>query len=312
VSRGGGCVLRALDLRRDFDGTTAVDGVSFEVPTGSVFALLGPNGAGKTTTIRMLTCLIRPTSGTAQFDGLDVTRPGDAMEIRKQVGLLPETPGLYERLSAYKNLDFHARLYGMPKAARASSIERLLRMLGVWEKRDDAVTTFSKGMRQKIAIARAVVHGPKYLFLDEPTSSLDPEAAHTVREFILEQRAGGATVFLNTHNLAEAERVATHIGILNRSLRAVGTPDGLRARAGAAQLVTRVEGPAARFLPALGAAGFNDASADGSTLRVAAVDPSAAGPLISGALVGAGARLVEMRHERPPLEDAYLALVGAH
>jgi ABC-2 type transport system ATP-binding protein len=303
-------MLRAVELTRAFDGNTAVDRVSFEVPTGSVFALLGPNGAGKTTTVRMLTCLIRPTSGTAEFDGLDVTREADAMQVRAQVGLLPETPGLFERLSAYKNLDFHARLYGMPKAARASSIEELLRKLGVWERRDEAVSTFSKGMRQKIAIARALVHHPKYVFFDEPTANLDPEAAQTVREFIMAQRTEGATVFLNTHNLAEAERVATRIAILSRRLMAVGTPDDLRARAGPSRMAASVEGDAARLLPALAAAGVEGAWAEGSRLFVPAPDPGEVGPRVARACVEAGARLIELRHERPPLEQAYLALVG--
>jgi ABC-2 type transport system ATP-binding protein len=303
-------LLRVEALTRTFDGKTAVDGATFEVETGSVFALLGPNGAGKTTTVRMLTCLIRPTSGTATFDGLDITRPADAMQVRAQAGLLPESPGLFDRLSAYKNLDFHARLYGVPKAARASAIEELLRKLEVWDRRDDPVSTFSKGMRQKIAIARALVHHPKYVFLDEPTANLDPEAAQTVREFIVAQKAEGATVVLNTHNLAEAERVATRIGILNRRIMAVGTPEELRARAGPTRVVARVEGDASGLVEAATAAGLEGATASGSLLSAPAASPDEAGARLAAALQREGARLVELRHERPPLEQAYLALVG--
>jgi ABC-2 type transport system ATP-binding protein len=302
-------MIRANGLSRRFGLVEAVSDVSFDVPDGAVFALLGPNGAGKTTTIRMLTCLIAPTAGSASFDGLDITRPGDAMEIRRQVGLLPESPGLYERLSAYKNLDFHARLYGVPKAKRASNIERLLRLLDVWERRDDAVTTFSKGMRQKIAIARALVHEPKYLFLDEPTASLDPEASRTVREFILGLRADGATVFLNTHNLDEAERVATRIAVLRHRLMAIGTAEELRGRSGKREMVARVVGDAARYLEAIEAAGIVGGRAEADTVRVPAHDPEATGPAMTKALVGAGASVVSVEHWRPSLEEVYLGLV---
>lgn len=302
-------MIHANSLSRAFGLVQAVDHLTFEVPDGAVFALLGPNGAGKTTTVRMLTCLIAPTDGSATFDGLDITRPGDAMEIRKQVGLLPETPGLYERLSAYKNLDFHARLYGVPKAKRASNIERLLRLLDVWSRRDDAVTTFSKGMRQKIAIARALVHEPKYLFLDEPTASLDPEASRTVREFILGLKAEGATVFLNTHNLDEAERIATRIAVIKHRLMAVGTAEELRGRTGRREMVARVVGDASNYLTALEAAGVVGARAEGPDLRVPVADAESTGPRIAAALVGAGAKVVSMEHWRPSLEDVYLEMV---
>jgi len=304
-------LIRAHGLTRRFGHVEAVSDVTFEVPDEAVFALLGPNGAGKTTTVRMLTCLISPTGGSASFDGLDITAPGDTMEIRRQVGLLPETPGLYERLSAYKNLDFHARLYGVPKAKRASNIERLLTMLDVWGRRDDAVTTFSKGMRQKIAIARALVHEPKYLFLDEPTASLDPEASRTVRDFILGLRHEGATVFLNTHNLDEAERVATRIGILKHRLMAVGSAEDLRGRSGRREMVAQVVGGAARFLPAVEAAGLAGVRAEGAYLRVPVADPEATGPEVAAALVAAGARVVSLEHRRPSLEDVYLGWVEA-
>jgi ABC-2 type transport system ATP-binding protein len=231
------------------------------------------------------------------------------MEIRRQVGLLPESPGLYERLSAYKNLDFHARLYGVAKAKRASNIERLLTLLDVWGRRDDAVTTFSKGMRQKIAIARALVHEPKYLFLDEPTASLDPEASRTVRDFILGLRAQGATVFLNTHNLDEAERVATRIGVLKHRLMAVGSAEELRARTGRRELVARVVGEAAPYLAAAEKAGLVGARAEGPLLHLPAADPESTGPTLAGALVGAGAKVVSMEHRRPSLEEVYLSMV---
>src|SRR5438309_8233898 len=149
------------------------------------------------------------------------------MEIRKLVGLLPENVGLYNELSAFENLDFYARLYGVNEQDRRERIERFLRMLGLWEKRDVPTGVFSKGMKQKLAIARALVHNPQVLFLDEPTANLDPESSKTVREFILELKKEKRTIFLNTHNLDEAQRICDKIGILNTRLMATGTPEDL-------------------------------------------------------------------------------------
>src|SRR5208282_5604765 len=174
------------NLTRKFGDLTAVEGLTFRVSDGEIFGLLGPNGAGKTTAVRMLTCLISKTSGEARIGGFEIGNPTDSVQIRKMIGLVPDNVGLYEALSAYKNLDFYGKLYECPEAQRKEAIERFLRMLGVWDKRDVLVGTFSKGMKQKIAIARALIHDPQVLFMDEPTANLDPEAAKTVREFILQ------------------------------------------------------------------------------------------------------------------------------
>lgn len=303
-------MIRASGLSRSFDGLKAVEDVSFEVGTGEIFALLGPNGAGKTTTVRMLCCLIRPTKGSASVGGFDLSDPAALLEIRRRVGLLPESPGLYERLSAYRNLDFHARLYGMPSVRRASNIEKLLRMLDVWERRDDPVATFSKGMRQKIAIARALVHDPDYVFLDEPTASLDPEASITVRDFVRALRAEGRTFLINTHNLDEAERLATRIGILRQRLLAVGSAAELRALVGARRTAVILRGEAAPLLGGLADAGFSGASAQGNRLLVPVADAEKENPRIVRALATAGADIVELLEERASLEAVYLKLVG--
>src|SRR5271155_3672209 len=175
-------MIEVENLTKKFGEMTAVDSLTLSVAEGEIFGFLGPNGAGKTTTVRMLTCLISKTSGDASIDGHDVGKPSEAQEVRKIVGLLPESVGMYDDLSAYKNLDYYGRLYECTETQRRERIERFLRMLGLWDKKDLAVGTFSKGMKQKVAIARALIHNPKVVFLDEPTANLDPESSKTIRE----------------------------------------------------------------------------------------------------------------------------------
>ena len=215
------------NLTKKFGNLTAVDQLSIHVEEGEVFGFLGPNGAGKTTTVRMLCCLISKTSGEASIAGYDVDKEADSIKIRKLIGYVPDNVGLYDELSAYDNLDFYGKLYDCTEAQRKENIQRLLTMLGLWEKKDVAAGTFSKGMRQKLAIARSLVHDPQVLFMDEPTANLDPEASKTVRDFILDLKKEKRTIFLNTHNLDEAKRICDRIAILNTKLMAVGTPEEL-------------------------------------------------------------------------------------
>src|SRR5713226_1365677 len=207
----------------------AVDGVTLRVEEGEVFGFLGPNGAGKTTTVRMLCCLISKTSGEARIAGYEVGKDADSLKIRKLIGLVPDNVGLYDDLSAYDNLDFYGKLYDCTEAQREDNIQRFLTMLGLWEKKDVAAGTFSKGMKQKLAIARALIHDPQILFMDEPTANLDPESSKTVRDFILELKKEKRTIFINTHNLDEAEKICDRIGILNTKLVTVGATDQLLA-----------------------------------------------------------------------------------
>ncbi len=187
------------NLTKKFGNLTAVDNLTLHVEEGEVFGLLGPNGAGKTTTIRMLCCLISKTSGNATFDDLSLNNKADHVKIRKIIGLLPENVGLYEDITAYRNLDFYGKLYQCPESQRKERIEFYLKMLELWDKRDVTVGMFSKGMKQKLAIARALIHEPKILFMDEPTANLDPEMTKMVRDFILELKKEKRTIFLNTH-----------------------------------------------------------------------------------------------------------------
>jgi ABC-2 type transport system ATP-binding protein len=217
-------MIETENLTRKFGNLTAVENLTLHVAEGEVFGFLGPNGAGKSTTVRMLCCLIGKTSGKATIGGYSTDSEDNRLKIRKMVGLLPENVGLYDSLSAYKNLDFYGKLYEVPDERRKENIERLLRLLGIWERRDDAVGGFSKGTKQKIAIARSLIHEPQVLFLDEPTANLDPEAAKTVRDFVLDLKKEKRTIFLNTHNLGEAERLCDRIGILKNAVGCGGFP----------------------------------------------------------------------------------------
>ncbi|MGC1119574.1 MAG: ABC transporter ATP-binding protein [Candidatus Methanofastidiosia archaeon] len=215
-------------LTKKFGTLTAVEDVTLHVDEGEVFGFLGPNGSGKTTIVRMLCCLISKTSGRAWIGDYEVGNSVDSQKIRRIIGLLPENVGLYDDLSAYQNLDFYGRLYKSTKEQRRERIEYFLKMLGLWDKRDHPAGTFSKGMKQKLAIARALIHDPQVLFLDEPTANLDPEASKTVRDFILELKKEKRTIFLTTHLLDEAERICDRVGILKTNLVAVGTLEKLR------------------------------------------------------------------------------------
>ena len=170
-------MIETENLTKKFGDLTAVDSVTFNVGEGEVFGFLGPNGAGKTTTVRMLCCLISKTSGVARMAAYDVGNESDSLKIRKIIGVVPDNVGLYEELSAYKNLDYYGRLYDCTEKQRKENSERFLKLLGLWEKRDVSAGSFSKGMKQKLAIARALIHDPKILFMDEPTANLDPESA---------------------------------------------------------------------------------------------------------------------------------------
>jgi ABC-2 type transport system ATP-binding protein len=302
--------LQATDLGRRFGERWAVRGIHLEVRRGEVLGLLGPNGAGKTTTVRLLTALIEPSEGTAAVDGFDVReRPED---VRARVGILTETPGLYEKLTASANLDFFARLYGLDAATRAERIERYLRLFGLWERRDDVAGTFSKGMKQKLAIARALLHDPSVVFLDEPTAALDPEAAFIVREAIETLRKGGRTIVLATHNLDEADRLCDRIAFVRGGLLRVDSPARLRGALGARGLAIRLAGPASdvllgtvRAVPGVGAV----QSVDG-TVRVGVEEPEAVAPAVVRAVVAAGGDVIEVRVERTSLEQIYFDVMG--
>src|SRR3989442_3947660 len=232
------------------------------------------------------------------------------MEIRKIVGLLPENVGLYSELSPFKNLDFYGRLYEVPEQERHERIERFLKMLGLWEKRDVPAGTSSKGMKQKLAIARALVHNPQVLFLDEPTANLDPESSKTVREFILELKGEKRTIILNTHNLDEAQRICDKIGILKTKLLATGTPQQLEASLWGKKTVVQLDMINDSIMKAVTRLGPKNIVVEDSSLAMDVVNPPKENPIIVEAIVSAGGRIQFVTERTPSLEDVYLKTVG--
>jgi len=308
-------MIETENLTKRFGDLTAVDNLTLKVNTGEVFGFLGPNGAGKTTTVRMLCCLISKTSGEARIGDYDVGRGEDALKIRKLIGLVPDSVGLYDDLSAYDNLDFYGKLYGCTETQRKENIQRFLTMLGLWEKRDLMAGTFSKGMKQKLAIARALIHEPELLFMDEPTANLDPESAKTVRDFILELKKEKRTIFLNTHNLDEAQRICDRIGILSTKLLATGTPQelekALSSGEGGRTTVVLLQEPATdailaglRQLPDVGSV-----AVEGNKLEVTLSDPDKQNAAVIEAIVKVGGHIQSVTIAGASLEDVYLKLV---
>jgi ABC-2 type transport system ATP-binding protein len=304
-------VLRTDKLTKRFGTLTAVDHVDLDVHEGEVFGYLGPNGAGKTTTLRLLCALIAPTSGGAEVAGFTLGR--EDTKIRAAVGILTEQPGLYERQSAWDNLVFYGTLYGLTRPTAHAQAERFLRMMGLWDRRTESVVTFSRGMKQKMAIARSALHEPRILFLDEPTTGLDPDAAKTVREFIVALRGEGRTVFLCTHNLDEADRLCDRIAFFRHSVIRIDTPDRLRAELyGRATEFRLMPAPRAEDLARVRAVpGVREAHLENGSIIVEAPDPLRTNPLLVRALLDGGAEIAFVTERKPHLEDVYLRIVEA-
>ena len=302
-------VLRAEGLTKRFGRLVAVDGLNLEVREGEVFGFLGPNGAGKTTTLRLFCALIAPTAGTAEIAGWRLGR--DDARIRASVGILTEVPGLYERQTADENLRFYAALYGLTRRAADAQVARFLRLMGLWELRDEPVATFSRGMKQKMAIARAALHEPRILFLDEPTTGLDPDAAKTVRDFVLALRAEGRTVFLCTHNLDEADRLCDRIAFFRHRVLRLDTPERLRAELyGRTTEIHILPAPLPEHLVRVTRVeGVRGVSSENGSILVASDDPLRTNPRVVRALVEAGAEIAYVSERRIPLEEVYLRIV---
>ncbi len=296
-------MIRARGLGKRFGSRVAIADLDLQAGDGEVVGLLGPNGAGKTTTVRMLGGLIAPSEGEAEVGGLRVGRDND--QIRARVGFLTETPGLYDHLTPVENLAYFAALYGLPSARARSRIDALLGDFGLGDRASDRVGGFSKGMRQKVALARALLHEPEVLFLDEPTSGLDPEAARAVRALVAAEAAKGRTILLCTHNLDEAARLCRRVFVIRGRL--LGTAE-LEARPPS---LVRVDGDARSFEACARAVpGVRDVRAEGGRLEVHVDDEARVHPALVAALVGAGARILELGRATPKVEELYFRLVG--
>jgi ABC-2 type transport system ATP-binding protein len=310
-------MIEAESLTRRFGARVAVDAVTLRVPAGALLALLGPNGAGKTTTVRMLAGLLRPTSGQAVVAGHGVLAEPSA--VRARVGLVTDVPGLYPRMTPPEYLHFFGRLYGLHGPALRRRIDELLAFFELTGHRRERLGGFSKGMQQKVALARALLHQPPVLFLDEPTAGLDPLAARAVRALIVELKQANRAIVLCTHDLDEAERLADQVAIMRQGrLVASDTPGALRASADKMVRV-RVElaAPGPAVVPLLdGLAGVMTprlvpATNGGSAmLEYHTAEPRSVNPLVVARLVAAGAGVVAMGWEARPLEDVYAVAVG--
>jgi ABC-2 type transport system ATP-binding protein len=299
-------MIKIEGLTKLFGDNLAVDGLTLHVERGEVFAFLGPNGAGKTTTVRMLAALIAPTAGRAWVNGHEIGE--DDMNIRCSVGILTEAPGLYERLDAVRNLTLYAKLYEVDDVA--GQVEKYLRLLGLWERRDEPVGGFSKGMKQKLAVARALLHEPLLLFLDEPTAALDPEAARTVRDFIGEVKEAGRTIFLCTHNLDEADRLADRIGVIKQRLVQVDSPANLRRSLYGRRVVIHLASVTEPVRTAVSGLPFVKEMQQMDNALVVSLDsPEEQNPILVERIVAAGGAVQFVNELRHSLEDIYFSLI---
>ena len=301
-------VLVVERLSKQFGDRVAVSEVSFSLAVGEVFGFLGPNGAGKTTTVRTLATLIEPTSGSAVVAGIPL-EPENGVEIRQRISVMPESPGLYLRLTVEESLRFFAGLYGLRRPD--GRIARALELVNLSDRANDLCGSLSKGLRQRVGLARALLNDPQLVFLDEPTSGLDPLATREVHELIEGLRQQGVTVFLTTHRLEEAERLCDRVAIMNTTLRAIGRPQDLRAQLFSATLLVTTRQPLADpeqlFAAVRGVQGWQNEDARTYTLTVA--DPEVVAPELTRALVAAGADVLSIGEGRHSLEDVYLELV---
>lgn len=295
-------------MTKTFGDRVAFEDVSFRVDNGEVFGFLGPNGAGKTTTVRTLGTLLAPTSGAATVAGFEL-RPENGPAIRSRISIMPESPGLYLRLTVAENLECFARLCSLDD--RRERIERALRAVNLTERANDLCRSLSKGLRQRAALARALLNDPAVLFLDEPTSGLDPVATREVHELIATLKNRGVTIFLTTHRLEEAERLCDRVAILNTTMRLVGPPDELRSQLFTTGIEFRLR--AALTDPAAVLAGVPGVDSweaqPPSSYRITVSDPDATAPEVARALVYAGADILSIGELRHSLEDVYLELV---
>lgn len=307
-------VVVAEGLKKKFNSFTAVDNLSLEIEEGEVFGLLGPNGAGKTTTIRMLACLILPDAGSARVIGYDVRR--DPMKVRKSVGILTENPSLYERLTAYENMNFFAEAYGLGNSdQRQDRIKELLEFFNLWDRRNDKVGSFSKGMKQKLAIVRATVHKPPVLFLDEPTAGLDPQSAKEIRDLMWKlSQHEKCTILLCTHHLEDAEKLCKRVMIMNKGRSVVvGSPDELRGKISPEPIIQIVlkgiEEKIINAVKAIESAKEVEVNQQESMLMIKVDEARSATPEIVNRVVESGGQILSVNVFRPSLEEAYLKLI---
>ncbi len=299
-------MLSAVQLTRRFESRVAVEDVSFDLAPGEIFALLGPNGAGKTTTLRMLAGLIQPSSGAVTIDGQPLTARA-AAEQRGRIGFLTEAPGLWDRLTVRQNLLVYAKLQGL--ANPGGAVDAALEAFDMRDRGEEPAAQLSKGLKQRVALARTLLHDPAIVLLDEPTSGLDPESARDVRALVLRLRQEGRSVLLSTHNLDEVERVADRVAVLRTQLVALDTPEALRARLFGARVRVVVAADLEKHAALLRSSGIPDVRIEGNGISIGLDGTGAETPAVVRLLVDAGAAIEAVVPEERPLEDVYLRLL---
>jgi ABC-2 type transport system ATP-binding protein len=298
------------NLTRDFNSVRALNGLSLEIPPGIIFGFLGPNGAGKTTTIRLLLGLLEPTAGSARVLGYDSKTRAD--QIRAHTGALLEYTGIYEQMSAEDNLEFYGRAFCMPESERKERIQQLLTRMGLWERRKDRAGNWSRGMKQKLALARTLLHRPSLILLDEPTAGLDVQAAVDMREYLKSLASQeDVTIFLTTHNMVDAEKLCALVAVISDgSLIAVGSPNELRARTGTPSVVIAGRGFSKQALALIQAHPQVDSISSHNHHLVIDLHAETDVSALVSILVNAGAQVEEVHRSKASLEEVFLTLTG--
>ena len=301
-------------LTKVFNGTVAVQNLNLKIPRGTVIGFVGPNGAGKTTTMRLIIGLIMPTSGSAYIDGLKTSDEQNIARLHSKIGYLPEHYGLYESLTIERNLEFFATLYNVNKQKIKENMKKLLTMLDIYNEKNKTIATLSKGMKQKVALSRAFIHEPDYIFLDEPTASLDPHSSKVVRDFIIEMKKQKKTIFINSHNLPEIESVCDKVAIFNKVLLGYDTPSNLAKKIFAhricVELTTRIENVEKLKIDILTIKKINHIEITDRKLTFITSEPDTTNPEVVETLQKYGLKIRYIYEEKHSLEDIYFRVLS--
>lgn len=301
-------MIKVENITRKFEKITAVENISFQIKESEIFGFLGPNGAGKTTTIRMLSALIQPTSGKITIDNRSPQKDGEY--IRSITGLLTESPGLYEKISAYDNLSYYSSFYNISEKKRKDNIKKYLKMFDLWDRKDDIAGTYSKGMKQKLALSRALIHEPKILFLDEPTAGLDPESAHMVRNFIESLKKEKTTVFLCTHNLEEASSLSDRVCIIKKRIIKIASLTELQKNKKSKEVEIIFKGNTKKYIKTLKQIKeISGIEASKNKINLFLKKPETVNPIIIKKLIDCGAEILYFNEIKASLEEIYLDLI---
>jgi ABC-2 type transport system ATP-binding protein len=323
VGGSGTSAIEVTDLRREYvtrsfltratKVTVALGGISLQVAKGELFGLIGPNGAGKTTTIKILTTLLAPTSGNARILGLDINK--DVYEIRRRIGIVfGGERGLYNRVTASENLRYFADLYGVPPKEIKGRVEKMVKLVGLEGRENDRVEKYSRGMKQRLHIAKALIHDPELVFLDEPTIGLDPSGARDIRNMIRDMKQQGKTIFLTTHNMFEADELCDRIAVISKGkIVALDTPAGLKRSVKDISVIElQTYGATTTFVDMLGAIKgvtrvVAELDSERQLIRVQTASPAEVLPMITDS--SGEIKVIDKTIKEPTLEDAYLRLV---